>query len=69
MNLLTSIVIYKSTKDSSNSVLTITVIIFALTTTILGDFEELAKATIQFISSVLPSVSMEQLGSNWTGFH
>jgi hypothetical protein len=61
INLLTSIVKYKSTQDSSNS--------FALTTTILEALKELVKATIQFMSSVLPSVSMKQLGSNWTDFH
>jgi len=62
--LLTSRVKYKSTQNSSNSVPAITLIIFALNYDYLGDFEELVKATIQFMSSVIPFVSMEQFGAN-----
>jgi hypothetical protein len=38
---------------------------------ILGAFEKLRKATISFVMSVRPSVSirMEQLDSRWTDFH
>jgi hypothetical protein len=35
----------------------------------LGAFAKLRKATISFVTSVYPSVSMEQLGSHWKGFH
>ena len=31
-------------------------------------FAKLRKATARFITSVLPSVHMEQLGSHWTDF-
>jgi len=37
--------------------------------TFLGAFAKLRKATINFVSSVRPSVRMEQLGSHWTDFH
>jgi hypothetical protein len=36
---------------------------------LLGAFAKLRKATISFVMSVRPSVSMEQLGSHWTDFH
>ena len=35
----------------------------------LGAFEKLREATINFVTSVRPSVHMEQLGSHWTDFH
>jgi len=45
----------------------------ALTTNVqisrlLGAFAKLRKATIDFVVYVLPSVRIEQLGSNWTDF-
>jgi len=36
---------------------------------ILGMFAKLRKATVSYVMSVRLSVRMEQLGSNWTGFH
>ena len=34
----------------------------------LGAFAKLRKATVSFVTSVRPSVRMEQLGSHWTDF-
>jgi hypothetical protein len=34
-----------------------------------GIFSKVRKATISFVMSVRPSVSMEQLGSHWMDFH
>jgi hypothetical protein len=34
----------------------------------LGAFAKLRKANVSFVMSVCPSVSMEQLGSDWTDF-
>jgi len=41
----------------------------AVRTEFSGVFTKLLKATISFITSVCPSVRMEQLGSHWTDFH
>ena len=35
----------------------------------LGTFAKLRKSAISFVMSVRLSVRMEQLGSNWKGFH
>jgi len=35
----------------------------------LGSFTKLQKATISLVISVLPSVQMESLDSNWSDFH
>jgi len=36
---------------------------------VIGALAKLQKTTIFFVMSVGPSVRMEQLCSNWTGFH
>jgi len=41
----------------------------AVRTEFSGVFAKLLKATISFITSVCPSVRMEQLSSHWTDFH
>ena len=41
----------------------------ALTDWFIGAFEKSRKTTINFVTSVCPSVPMEQLGWQWTHFH
>jgi uncharacterized membrane protein len=47
---------------------TLKYIYLGLTVEFLGALAKLRKATISFVMSVCPSVSMEEHGSHWTDF-